>query len=295
MSVKVCKILIGIPGSGKSTYRKKEVVENGATYTNMDEIRISLRKSGNKMPKQQFEKEVKHTKLSKLEDLFKHGEQYVIVDDTHLSTSAINPVVALANKYGYTVEYKFMETSFNILKCHKNNMMRDHSEHVPVQVVETMSENFYKTYFRIMYGELKNNHNLPSAIMVDIDGTIASMNTRGAFEWTRVGEDSIDTKVLELVQYYKSQGHQVIVCSGRDSVCRSETEAWLKKHNVPCDLLLMRKADDMRSDSIVKLELFGGNIYDKFNVHIVLDDRNSVVTVWRGIGLKCLQVAAGWF
>ena len=57
----------------------------------------------------------------------------------------------------------------------------------------------------------------------------------------------------------------------------------------------MRKADDMRSDSIVKLELFGGNIYDKFNVHIVLDDRNSVVTVWRGIWLKCLQVAAGWF
>jgi hypothetical protein len=57
----------------------------------------------------------------------------------------------------------------------------------------------------------------------------------------------------------------------------------------------MRTENDNRPDSIVKLELYAKHIHGNYNVHVVLDDRNSVVTVWRGLGLKCLQVASGWF
>lgn len=289
---KLCEILIGIPGSGKSTYRKKQVNEKNASYTNMDEIRIKLRESSN-LSKKEFETEVKKIKFQKLEELFKHDTPYVIVDDTNLSQKTISQAVSLAKKYNYEVKYTFMETSFNVLKCHKNNMQRDHSEHVPVAVIENMAEMFYKTYFMINYGSTISG--TKSAIMVDIDGTLAHMSSRSAFDWKRVGEDTIDTKVLELVNYYKSQGHKIIVCSGRDSICRSETETWLKENNVPCDLLLMRTENDTRPDSIVKLELYAKHIFPYFKIHVVLDDRNSVVTVWRGLGLKCLQVASGWF
>lgn len=290
---KVCEILIGIPGSGKSTYRNRQVNEKGASYTNMDEIRISLKKSGSNLTKKEFENKVKEIKFQKLEELFKNDTPYVIVDDTHLNIKAITKVQTLAEKYGYTVEYKFMELSFNVLKCHKNNMARNHSEHVPVAVIETMAEMFYNVYFTLKYKT--RTMGKTSAIMVDIDGTLAHMNTRSAFDWKRVGEDSIDTKVLELVNYYYSQGHKVIVCSGRDSICRPETEQWLQKYNVPYDTLLMRTENDIRPDSIVKLELYAKHIHGKYNVYVVLDDRNSVVTVWRGLGLKCLQVESGWF
>lgn len=290
---KICEILIGIPGSGKSTYRKRQVTEKGATYTNMDEIRNFLKTSGANLAKKEFENKVKEIKFQKLEELFKHDSSYVIVDDTHLSIKAITKVQTLAEKYGYTVEYKFMELSFNVLKCHKNNMARGHSEHVPVAVIETMAEMFYNVYFTLKYKTCTKGST--SAIMCDLDGTLARMNTRSAFDWKRVGEDSIDTKVLELVKYYHSQGHKVIVCSGRDSVCWNETEQWLRKYNVPYDMLLMRTENDIRPDSIVKLELYAKHIHGKYNVHVVLDDRNSVVTVWRGLGLKCLQVASGWF
>lgn len=295
MSVKVCKILIGIPGSGKSTYRKKEVVENGATYTNMDEIRISLRKSGNKMPKQQFEKEVKHTKLSKLEDLFKHGEQYVIVDDTHLSTSAINPVVALANKYGYTIEYKFMETSFNILKCHKNNMMRDHSEHVPVQVIETMAESFYKIWFKDYTKDVVVNSDRKKAIIVDIDGTASHMTTRGPFDWHRVDEDIPDETIRKLVNFYHDEGYEVLFVSGRDGICYEKTNNWLCKHNFKFNTLLMRPIDDNRTDILIKAEIYKNYIMQHYDVSVVFDDRLQVVRFWRGIGIKTLQCQSGWF
>ena len=288
----ICEILIGIPGSGKSTYRKKQVSEKGASYTNMDEIRIELCKTSN-LSKKEFESVVKKIKFQKLEELFKNDTPYVIVDDTNLSQKTISRAVTLAKQYNYEVKYTFMETSFNILKCHKNNMQRDHSEHVPVAVIENMAEMFYNTYFMINYGSTCKG--ATSAIMVDIDGTLAHMSSRSAFDWKRVGEDTIDTKVLELVNYYKSQGHKIIVCSGRDSICRPETEQWLKDNNVPYDLLLMRTENDCRPDSIVKLELYAKHIFPNFKIHVVLDDRNSVVTVWRGLGLKCLQVASGWF
>ena len=57
---KICEILIGIPGSGKSTYRKKQVTERGATYTKMDEIRTSLKNLGSNLTKKEFENKVKN-------------------------------------------------------------------------------------------------------------------------------------------------------------------------------------------------------------------------------------------
>ena len=57
----------------------------------------------------------------------------------------------------------------------------------------------------------------------------------------------------------------------------------------------MRKAGDQRSDAIVKREIYEQQIRGKFNVHCVFDDRQSVVDLWRSLGLSCFQVADGDF
>lgn len=135
---------------------------------------------------------------------------------------------------------------------------------------------------------------LPTAWMVDLDGTLAHMTERGPFDWDRVGEDVVDGAVLDLVQMI-DQGHVVVLLSGRDSVCRLDTEMWLVENEVPCDELWMRPKGDFRKDSIVKLELFREHVAPRYHVRGVLDDRDQVVEMWRSIGLMCAQVAPGNF
>ncbi len=291
---KLCEILIGIPGSGKSTYRKKQVNEKNASYTNMDEIRIKLRESSN-LSKKEFETEIKKVKFKKLEELFKYDTPYVIVDDTNLSQKTISQAVSLAKKYNYEVKYTFMETSFNVLKCHKNNMQRDHSEHIPVAVIENMAEMFYGVWFYFLTKDMLINKNRKKAIIVDIDGTSAHLTTRSPYDWSKVNEDKPDEIVRNIVNFYYNEGYEVLFVSGRDSICYEKTNTWLQMHNFNFHKLLMRDENDTRPDIIVKAEIYKNEIMQNYDISVVLDDRLQVVRFWRGIGLKTLQCQSGWF
>ena len=83
--------------------------------------------------------------------------------------------------------------------------------------------------------------------------------------------------------------------SGRSSEFRAHTERWLQANNIRYSELHMRAEGDQRKDSIVKRELFDAHVRGKWNVSFVLDDRQQVVDMWRGLGLVCLQVAPGDF
>ena len=57
----------------------------------------------------------------------------------------------------------------------------------------------------------------------------------------------------------------------------------------------MRDKNDSRKDTIIKHEIYENYIKNKFNVRVIYDDRNSVVDMWRSLGLKCFQVQEGDF
>lgn len=141
------------------------------------------------------------------------------------------------------------------------------------------------------------NFNLAECFIVDIDGTIAEMNYRGPYEWNKVGTDNPILEIIDLVKsLYAFTNSHLIFLSGRDGSCYSETESWLKKH-FPLETfsLYMRSPGDMRKDCIVKEELYNEHIKDKYNVFLVIDDRQQVVDMWRSLGLRCIQVAEGDF
>ena len=131
----------------------------------------------------------------------------------------------------------------------------------------------------------------PTAIMVDIDGTLAHMDGRSPYDYSKVSEDLFDDVIADITRKYKN----VVVMSGRPEDCREDTENWLRKHAVRFNQLLMRTSGDNREDSIIKLELFKEHVEPKYQILFVLDDRNRVVKMWRDNGLKCLQVAEGDF
>lgn len=148
---------------------------------------------------------------------------------------------------------------------------------------------------------------LPRAIIVDLDGTLADCSHRrhhvenGKKDWPAffagIAHDEVNRTVLQVVQFYAGF-HVVLFVTGRGEENRDVTEAWLREH-VPAfatkSRLLMRRAGDRRSDVDVKAELYRECIDGRYDVRLVLDDRNSVVKMWRELGLECWQVAEGDF
>ena len=132
---------------------------------------------------------------------------------------------------------------------------------------------------------------LPPAIIVDIDGTVALMGDRNPYDETTVREDLPNMPVIEMVwaaaEHYEAK---VLFFSSRTDACYGDTEEWVRKHvEADPDMfeMHMRKAGDSRQDRVVKLEMFDEYARGKYDVVAVFDDRDSVVLLWRELGLQC--------
>lgn len=145
-----------------------------------------------------------------------------------------------------------------------------------------------------------------TAVIVDVDGTIADNTHRQHFisydpkDWTGFfGECKDDTprnNVLYVVKYWKSQGDEIVFVTGRNESSRTDTRTWLKqKCGIYYGQLYMRPDDDRRHDHVVKREIYERDIAPHYDVRLVLEDRASVVKMWREIGLETWQVDEGNF
>jgi hypothetical protein len=135
---------------------------------------------------------------------------------------------------------------------------------------------------------------LPPALLVDIDGTVAVMGERSPYDWHRVGEDTPNQAVIDAVRAMHAAGNAIVFCTGRDEFSRGETEAWLDLYvGVPYEELFMRPDGDSRRDAVVKREVFERRIRHRWRIVGVFDDRQHVVRMWRELGLTVFQVAEG--
>ncbi len=135
-------------------------------------------------------------------------------------------------------------------------------------------------------------------ILCDIDGTIALRGDREPHDHDSSMEDAVNWPIVRICDALHASGtYDIVLMSGRQEKYRIVTEYWLHTHNLfsyRLDLV-MRKTGDERTDAIVKKELFEQHPFLRRRTWAVLDDRNSVVKMWREIGLTCLQVADGDF
>lgn len=281
-------MLKGLPASGKSTYAKELVKNNGFVRVNKDDLRAMLHNS--KWSKGNEAQVLRMRDAIVLDCL--HNGRSVVVDDTNLNPIHAQALSSMAKSFKAEFETKFFDTP--IEECIKRDLQR------PVSVGERVIRQQYNQWLRKPAPVQTFDPNLPPVILCDIDGTLAHMGTRSPFAWDLVGNDTIDQTVLQILRTYEgaplTYRPQIIMLSGRDSVCRQQTLAWLDKYEVPYNDLFMRAKGDMRKDNIVKRELYEQHIAGKYNVLFVLDDRNQVVDMWRNeLGLKVLQVAEGDF
>lgn len=280
-------LTIGISASGKSTWAEKFVIDNPDwVNVNRDDVRFELFTNGERdWTKYKFTKgnESRVTEVcdSKIK-LAAESSMNIIVSDTNLSEKTRNRLVDMLQDLGYEVAFKVFDVSFEDA-CKRNTQRLGG---VSQTVLYTQYQNYLKFTGRKTYTP---DTNKPKCVLVDLDGTLTKVNGRGFFEWDKVSTDLPHQHVIELVQGI--QDNTYIVCmSGRDEVCREDTESWLLQHGILFDELFMRPKGDMRKDTIVKEELFWNHIADNFNVQYAIDDRPSVIRLYLELGIPVVSV-----
>lgn len=184
---------------------------------------------------------------------------------------------------------------------------------------------------------IKSSNNFKkNTVIFDLDGTLADIDARrkkSIIDGKRINEngksvskldwdvffdadniklDKPNHPVIKTAQMFHDNGFRIVIFSGRNDRSFDATVSWLKSHDVPHDLLVMRPdkfkdkswpiADgnlatpDMRfmPDEILKKKML--DIFVDINdVFLVVDDRDKVVKMWRSLGLTTFQVADGNF
>jgi predicted kinase len=275
-------ILKGLPASGKSTWAKKQVDTQPGKYKRVskDELRAML--DNNKWSKAN-EKFILKTRDALILLALDQG-YHVLVDDTNLHAKHETAIRELV-KGKALVEVKDF-TDVPLETCVERD--RHRQNYVGEQVIRKM----YRDFLAPKPPVLVADPTLPTAIICDLDGTLALMNGRNPYDASLCENDLLNAPVASIVQQYP---YITLLVSGRKEEHRAQTERWLEKHDIVYDQLWMRATGDNRKDVLVKQDIYNQHIKGRYNIDYVLDDRKQVVDFWRSTGLTVLQVAEGDF
>jgi predicted kinase len=278
-------ILRGLPASGKSTYSTQLLkAEKGKwVRVNKDLLREMCHASEWSPSHEKFILKLRDMTILQALEAGKH----VIVDDTNLADYHITHIQALVKGQAIVeINDEFLQVP--VEECIQRDLQRWKS--VGKDVIMKM----YNDYLRPKSTAPTNNPDLPNAIIVDMDGTLALMGDRSPYDVSKCDRDLPNIPVLDTIKRWQSDT-QILVVSGRTDDGYDLTQAWLKQYGVEYKTLLMRRVGDQRKDSIVKQEIYEQQIAGQYNVRFVLDDRQQVVDMWRSLGLTVFQVAEGDF
>lgn len=300
------KVIIprGIPGSGKTTWVKAQLAAHPpGTAVRISNDDLSFMLYGQPWGTFFFSDATRETlhnlRISMLQTFLKQDAiTHVYVDNTNLATPTVKSLQEIALRYDaeFIVDDQFL--AVDIEECIERDSKRDAP--VGADVIRKMAKQLerlkpWKVPEVPTIEKYDNTQELPYAIIVDIDGTLAHMGDRSPYDWDRVGEDSVDEGVRSIINSADPEDW-IIVMSGRDGSSELRTLEWIIKNDIRYDTILMRDPGDMRPDWIVKNEIFQEYVAGAYRIRYVLDDRDQVVHLWRDkLGLPTYQVAEGNF
>jgi predicted kinase len=276
----------GLPASGKSTWAKSLIDSEPGKWKriNKDDMRAMFDNSKYSRGNENFVLEIRNVLIEKA----MAAGYNVIVDDTNFHPKHEKALREIANKYP-KVEFEIKDFSdVSLEECLKRDAKRENSVGKNV-IMKMWAENIKPPIKNHIRSESDGKR---SAIMCDLDGTLAIIGNRSPYDASKCDKDLVCFPVIRTLKALMKLGYKVIFVSGREQKDEAPTRTFL---NHSCELdndfeLFMRTTGDMRADEIIKKEIYDNNISDIYNVMCVFDDRPKVVRMWRGIGLYVFDV-----
>ncbi|MFE2014301.1 AAA family ATPase [Streptomyces sp. NPDC059491] len=303
----VVHVMTGLPASGKTTAARalQAAAEGRVRRVNLDDLRSMLdlpdTERGHSRIHEQTVLGIQDAAVrAAVDDGFD-----VVVDNTHLTPHIPKRLkAAVAGREATFVVHDF--TDVPVDECVRRDAARDRP--VGEEIIRILADKHAKATrsgWRLTAEWLNDrpagrpyvaDPALPTAVMCDIDGTLALRGARGPYDFTRCDEDLLNPSVRDALRAFRNaERDRIVLLSGRSEDHRALTEAWLAHHEVPYDELWMRASGDGRGDDIVKAELFDAHVRHRYAVRVSLDDRDRVVALWRRMGLPTWQVNYGAF
>lgn len=288
-------ILIGPPGSGKSTF----------AHSMKNTVRVSQDDMGKEKHKQVFS------------DALKIGAD-IVLDRMNFNKQQRAQYIKEAKAAGYTISSRTFfvshETCFD--------RMSNREDHPTIKTPENALNALYTFYSKFEYPTLEEGFDkleetkeaplFENCIVVDIDNTVADGSKRQHYlqgpkkDWksflSECDKDTPKMRVIDLIFTYilgcSNLGKKVdvVFSSGRGNEYRTKTEDWLIKYDLFYKHLFMRQERDYRPDFLVKEIILDFEILTRYkNPLVFFDDREQVVEMLRRRGQLVMAVENGKF
>lgn len=206
----------------------------------------------------------------------------IIIADTNLNSIHRDTLYNYLISMGFAVNYMYFHVSWEDA-IRRNNIR---SNGVSLSVIAKQFE-MYQQMFARHYVPIDD---LPLAIMVNLDGTLAvNVTNRNKFDTVRFVEDELNDQIAFILNAYKEKNYKILLLTERSELTSEITEQWLmdKLTWLP-DKIYYRVNNDVRNIATIKSEIFWEKLAYHYNVKLAIDNNPSVIRNWLEYNIKTL-------
>lgn len=313
----------GLPASGKTTEAKKwvEADPTKRVRINYDDLRLAAGITPGKFNRL-AENKIQAQAADQFDNALRLGLS-VVVDNTSLSTKVRDAWVSRAFRHGVVAKVEQAGKDLSIWDLIRrddkrgsarvgraviermalsNNLINwddyDNGDFVICDLDGTLADITHRRHFVEQFYCSRCNGPSPNTVKNDFKTTCVIHDQPIGKDWKSFNEgvanDVLNGPVADLLDMFYNDGYYILLVSGRSiNPCGIPTQEWLEKFDIKYDHLFMRNGGDSRPDTVIKKEIL--DHLPKDRIDYVIDDRSSVVKMWRDEGLFVLQCAEGNF
>lgn len=289
-TTKTLTLLVGPPGSGKSTTSTDLAYLQQGTYEYIN---------------QDSQGKKEHYKI--FEDAIRKETQYILIDRMNFNREQRERYLKPAKDAGYYTKIMVLHESYDtcLERCSKRI---DHPTIKDEKTAKKVLNFFFTKYERVEDNEADEviriwpSFNKPDAVWIDMDNTLSNAShrehfldkTKGKPNWKAFFDacvnDSINewcSKIINSMQ----DSVDILICSARPDDYKKHTEEWLITNKIHYNDIIMRRRNDFRPDFIVKEIMYEFEVKTKYNLLFSIDDRKQVIDQIRKHGVIVLDCA----
>lgn len=232
--------MVGLPGSGKTTWIKSKPSLGKHTLVSADEIRVSDPDYDPKDPEALHEKCVKKAELQ----MYKLGDEgfNIIMDGGGINNHYTERIILNLKEMGYFIKIVFIDTPVDICVLRNKERYNQGERFVPISAVIDKSYRLKKSVEQL--SKLSDDFEVvkyytDKHVFVDLDGTLAEYQNLPIDEFGNINFVEYEVfkyakpviEVINKLRHLHEEGKEIyIVSASPNSIANKEKTEWVNKH-----------------------------------------------------------------